>query len=91
MFQKNYIMAHLQYVDELIKEYLVFRGFTSTLRSLDNDLKNDKDKGFRVDRITNQILNHIQTYDLNGLRDLWAHLDRRLFNHLSPSLLPCKC
>ncbi|RXG71127.1 WD repeat-containing protein 91 [Armadillidium vulgare] len=82
-------MAHLQYVDELIKEYLVFRGFTSTLRSLDNDLKNDKDKGFRVDRITNQILNHIQTYDLNGLRDLWAHLDRRLFNHLSPSLLPC--
>lgn len=41
-------MAHLQYLDELIKEYLVFRGFTSTLRSLENDLKNDKDKGFRV-------------------------------------------
>lgn len=43
-------MSHLQYLDELVKEYLLFRGFTHTLRTLDNELKIDKDKGFRVSR-----------------------------------------
>ncbi|PHT51500.1 hypothetical protein BC332_34929 [Capsicum chinense] len=40
-------MSHIQYLDELIKEYLLFRGFPGTLKAFDNDLKNDKDKGFR--------------------------------------------
>lgn len=41
-------MSHVQYVDELIKEYLLFRGFTQTLKSFDNELKMEKEKGFRV-------------------------------------------
>ena len=35
-------------MDELVKEYLLFRGFTGTLKALDADLKSDKDKAFRV-------------------------------------------
>lgn len=41
-------MAHLQYVDELVREYLLFRGFSNTLKTFDAELKTDKDKGFRV-------------------------------------------
>ena len=41
-------MSHVQYLDDLVKEYLLFRGFTHTLRTLDNEIKIDKDKGFRV-------------------------------------------
>ncbi|KAK7066682.1 WD repeat-containing protein 91 [Halocaridina rubra] len=82
-------MSHIQYLDELVKEYLLFRGFSHTLRSLDNELKIDKDKGFRVDRLVDQVLSHIQTYDLTGLRELWAHLDRRIFTRLPHTLLPC--
>ncbi|KAK4288121.1 hypothetical protein Pmani_038837 [Petrolisthes manimaculis] len=82
-------MSHLQYLDELVKEYLLFRGFSHTLRSLDNELKIDKDKGFRVDRLVDQVLSSIQTYDLLGLRELWAHLDRRIFARLPHTLLPC--
>lgn len=41
-------MSHIQYLDDLVKEYLLFRGFTHTLRTLDNEIKIDKDKGFRV-------------------------------------------
>lgn len=44
-------MANIQYVDELVKEYLLFRGFSQTLKVFDNELKTDKEKGFRV-RIT---------------------------------------
>ncbi|MPC13277.1 WD repeat-containing protein 91 [Portunus trituberculatus] len=82
-------MSHIQYLDDLVKEYLLFRGFTHTLRTLDNEIKIDKDKGFRVDRLVDQIVSSIQTYDLLGLRELWAHLDRRIFARLPHTLLPC--
>lgn len=41
-------MSHIQYVDELVKEYLLFRGFSQTLKAFDNDLKAEKERGFRV-------------------------------------------
>lgn len=44
-------MSHVQYVDELVKEYLLFRGFSQTLKAFDNDLKAEKEKGFRVRKI----------------------------------------
>jgi len=34
--------------DEHVREYLLYRGFTSTLKHLDTDIKADKEKGFRV-------------------------------------------
>ena len=34
--------------DEMVREYLLFRGFTHTLRQLDAEIKADKEKGFRV-------------------------------------------
>lgn len=34
--------------DEHVREYLIYRGFTNTLRHLDNEIKADKEKGFRV-------------------------------------------
>jgi hypothetical protein len=42
-------MAH-QYLDDLIKEYLLFRGFTNSLRAFDADIKAEKEKSFRADR-----------------------------------------
>ncbi|RXM94433.1 WD repeat-containing protein 91 [Acipenser ruthenus] len=36
--------------DELVREYLIFRGFTSSLRHLDVEIKADKEKGFRTAR-----------------------------------------
>ena len=48
-FTKIFInMSCIQQMDELVKEYLIFRGFTGTVRSFDVDLKSDKDKAFRV-------------------------------------------
>jgi len=44
-------MPHMQHIDELIREYLLFRGFTNALKWFDFDVKLDKDKGFRVSGI----------------------------------------
>lgn len=41
-------MSTIQQMDELVKEYLLYRGFTGTIRALDAELKLDKDKAFRV-------------------------------------------
>lgn len=35
-------------LDEAVKEYLVYRGFTSTLRYFELEKRDDKDKGFKV-------------------------------------------
>uniref|UniRef100_A0A3Q0RZE1 WD repeat-containing protein 91 n=1 Tax=Amphilophus citrinellus TaxID=61819 RepID=A0A3Q0RZE1_AMPCI len=68
--------------DEHVREYLIYRGFTSTLKHLDNDIKADKEKGFRVDKIIDQLQQFVQSFDLSGLKDYWLYLDRRLFSRL---------
>lgn len=83
-------MAHIQLVDELVREYLLFRGFTSTVKAFDNDLKSDKDKGFRVDKIIEQIVHYINVSDLNGLKEYWSHLDSLIFSKLEIHVQPGK-
>lgn len=43
-------MSHVHYMDELIREYLLYRGFSGTLKAFDSELKVDKDKSFRVSK-----------------------------------------
>lgn len=81
-------MAHVQFMDELIKEYLLFRGFGGTLKAFDIDLKNDKEKSFRVDKIIEQLMHHVGAYDLSALRELWGHLDSYMFSKLESHFTP---
>uniref|UniRef100_A0A673HES2 WD repeat-containing protein 91 n=1 Tax=Sinocyclocheilus rhinocerous TaxID=307959 RepID=A0A673HES2_9TELE len=74
--------------DDLVREYLIYRGFTSTLKHLDSEIKADKEKGFRVDKIIDQLQQLIQSYDLTGLKEYWAYLDRRLFSRLEDVYRP---
>ncbi|XP_065182908.1 WD repeat-containing protein 91-like [Sycon ciliatum] len=69
-------------VDELIREYLLFRGFTNTLRAFETEIKNDKDKTFRADRIVEQLQSYIHSFDIVAVRNLWQYLDRRFFSRL---------
>ncbi|KAG8223849.1 hypothetical protein J437_LFUL007870 [Ladona fulva] len=81
-------MSHIQYLDELIREYLLYRGFSGTLKVFDSELKVDKDKGFRVDVILDQLMQCIYSYDLISLRELWNHLDQRMFSKLDQHFCP---
>ncbi|KAF6714441.1 WD repeat-containing protein 91 [Oryzias melastigma] len=68
--------------DEHVREYLTYRGFTNTLKHLDNEIKADKEKGFRVDKIIEQLQQFVQSFDLFSLKEYWLYLDRRLFCRL---------
>ncbi|XP_053505092.1 WD repeat-containing protein 91 [Ictalurus furcatus] len=74
--------------DDLVREYLIYRGFTSTLKHLDTDIKADKEKGFRVDKIIDQLHQFIQSYDLAGLKEYWSYLDHRFFSRLEDVYRP---
>ncbi|XP_042483975.1 WD repeat-containing protein 91 homolog isoform X2 [Macadamia integrifolia] len=44
-------MENMQYAEELVREFLVFRGFTSTLQAFESEMSTDIGKGFQVDKI----------------------------------------
>ncbi|KAK6925917.1 hypothetical protein RJ641_007636, partial [Dillenia turbinata] len=48
-------MENIQYADELVREFLVFRGFTKTLQAFEAELSTDVGKGFQVEKILDLI------------------------------------
>ncbi|XP_075147520.1 WD repeat-containing protein 91 [Haematobia irritans] len=72
-------MAQIQFLDKLLHEYLIFRGFTNTIKTLDNEQRNEKDQSFRAEKIMEQFNYCINHNDLQGLLNLWKHLDANLF------------
>lgn len=48
MATMNYPHAAINSIDDLVKEYLLFRGFTQCIRMFDTEKKNDKLKGYQV-------------------------------------------
>lgn len=44
-------LTALPYVDSLIKEYLLFRGFTQTLLAFNAEMAQDKGCGFQADQV----------------------------------------
>ena len=53
-------------VDGLVREYLLYRGFSHSLKVFDNELKSDRDKGLRPDKITDQIMAYVTSHDIHG-------------------------
>ncbi|KAJ2849463.1 hypothetical protein IWW36_002624 [Coemansia brasiliensis] len=74
----------IEYIDDLVREYLLFRGFDSTLQALERDLGQDRDYGFRADRMADELLNMAQKLCIDEMQEYWKYLCRRFFSRLSP-------
>lgn len=72
----------MNYVDTLVKEFLIFRGFASTLKQFDAELKADRDRSFRADRIVEYFQQCINNHDLTALVDLFNHFNCNIFSKL---------
>ncbi|KAG0225073.1 WD repeat-containing protein 91 [Actinomortierella wolfii] len=75
-------MNSIQHIDELIKEYLLFRGFTNTYKAFEAESKTDKDKGFQAEKIIEELFACISAFDVNALLEYWRYLDQRYFSRL---------
>lgn len=72
----------LHEADELVLEYILFRGFTETYRTFGAEQKQDKTRCFNVDRLLEQLQTCCATHDAAGLLDLWGFLKTTFFSHL---------
>jgi hypothetical protein len=76
-------ITSVAFMDELVKEYLLFRGCNTTFKSFEHDLRQDKDRAFKADKIVEQLFSYINTYDLVNLIEYWSYLDQKYFSHLT--------
>lgn len=59
-----------------MKEFLIFRGFTSTLQTFESELQSDVSSGFKVDRILDLIFKvYVPRFDADKLVRLFAFLN----------------
>ena len=71
----------MPYVDTLLREYLLFRGFTATLSTFNADKRNDR--ADRVDKVIDLIFRrHVPQLDVDGLMSTLALLRERFFSRL---------
>lgn len=48
-------MENMRYAEELLREFLIFRGFTATLQSFESELSTEIGRNFDVDKILDLI------------------------------------
>nr|CAG8597651.1 7_t:CDS:2 [Entrophospora candida] len=71
-------MNSLDQIDELVKR--IFNGFTNAIRAFEVEIKNDK--GFRAEKIVDELYTYVTSSDINGLMDNWKYLNLRYFSRL---------
>jgi len=69
-------------LDDAIKEYLLFRGFTNTLRAFDAERRADGDRSLRVDKIADHLFTLVEKYEVDALLEFWDQLNWRFFSRL---------
>lgn len=69
----------IAYADELVKDYLLFRGFNSTFKAFQEEKKTDKTQGFKASKVVELLISYIQNLQLQAFLDLWQYLNENFF------------
>ncbi|KAF3638523.1 hypothetical protein FXO38_22397 [Capsicum annuum] len=79
-------MENMLYAEELVREFLVFRGFTNTLQAFVKELGTDTGKGFQVDKILDLIFSiYVPKFQAESLFELLRFL-KQCFSSLETQL-----
>ena len=78
----------LGWADKLVEEYLLFRGFVQTHRAFLGEAKHDRLHEFQVDKIVEELLRLLTSFQYHAMMDLWAFLQERFFSRLQHSYWP---
>ena len=70
------------FVDDLIRDYMNYRGLTTTLRTFDSELAKLPIGPLRADRIAEQLTLYIHQFDIAGLIEYWTQVEQRLVSTL---------
>ena len=79
-------MDAIPYVDSLIKEYLLFRGFTGSLQAFNKDLASDRGRGFQADQLCELVFRKLLPLDHAAeLMEVLDFLSNRVYSRLPGS------
>lgn len=66
-------MENMRYAEELVREFLVFRGFTGSLQAYESELSTEIGRNFQVDKILDLVFSeYIPKYQLGRLVGLFT-------------------
>lgn len=72
-------MENMLYAEELLREFLVFRGFTGTLQAFEAELATDIGKGFQVDKLLELVFSgYVPKFQAEKLVSLLSFFRHRL-------------
>eukprot|EP01039_Chlorochromonas_danica_P011045 gene11045-12301_t len=74
--------VNIEGADRIVGEYLIYRGFTQTLQSLESESHRDRTKKFEVIRIVEAIFTNLMSFEMESFLFLWDFLNKRFFFHL---------
>jgi hypothetical protein len=70
------------FLDELFKEYLLYRGLTESLATFEKETKQDRLHNFEGVRICQHIFQTIHDSNLSAFVELWKSLEKVLFSRV---------
>ncbi|KAJ1511170.1 WD repeat-containing protein 91 [Coelomomyces lativittatus] len=68
-----------EFLDDLIREYLLFRGFHVTLKTFDQEIKSDKLTNFDANKLAWTLLQLAQSLDFLSIEETWNYLQTYVF------------
>ncbi|MQL84964.1 hypothetical protein Taro_017485 [Colocasia esculenta] len=72
-------MDNMVYAEELVREFLVFRGFTATLQTFEAELATDIGKGFQVEKLLDLVFcTYVPSFQADKLVGLLRFFRHRL-------------
>lgn len=78
----------MHYAEELVREFLVFRGFTNTLEAYETELRTDVGKGFQVDKILDLIFSlYVPKFQIDKLVALLGFFKHYLSSSFETTLV----
>ena len=68
--------------DNMVAEYLIYRGFNNTFKTFDNERNKDRTKQFEIEKITESIFSDLHSLSIESFMSLWEFLSKGFFLHL---------
>ena len=75
-------MDRLKDIDQVVMEYLLFRGFTKSFEEFSRERHSDRLKGLCPEKVSSELILHIKAGRFHAFWKLWSFLDARYFQEL---------
>ncbi|KAJ3428524.1 hypothetical protein M0812_23848 [Anaeramoeba flamelloides] len=69
----------LNFCDEIVEEYLLYRSYSETLRSFEEQKKNHQNRNLSPHMVVKTIFEMISAFSLQGFVDYWEYLNNNFF------------